>query len=344
MSHNPGAGRMLWPDLAKSICIVLVVLWHTTMKAFPEVGSQSAVDAWTVVNEALLPIRMPLFFVISGFLFTRAMDRGWGAVLKRKVAPNYYLYAVWVTVGVALFSFLPPITNRTNSPLDYITELALGYATPWYLYALAVYAVATRLLRGSPRLALLLFASIAVAATVLPAGVPGNMESILRNLVFFAAGAYLPHVVLSIANGRRAVYAVTGGAAYLAGVVAFHDYDLVGTPMLSLALSCAAVVFGIAGASLLASTRVGLALSGLGHRTLPIYVLHTPILAALTIPTLQLTGAWAYFYPVVMTALVVALSIAAYAALNRVAPWLFRLPTWASRSRLMQVETVPAKV
>ena len=59
--------RVGWPDVAKGVCIILVVLWHVVTKhAIAVAGAGPVTDAWATLNAQLLPLRMPLFFLISG--------------------------------------------------------------------------------------------------------------------------------------------------------------------------------------------------------------------------------------------------------------------------------------
>ena len=62
--------RLVWPDLAKGVCILLVVLHHATTKHYVEVlpaGLAPVGELWAGLSPALKPTRMPLFFVISGW-------------------------------------------------------------------------------------------------------------------------------------------------------------------------------------------------------------------------------------------------------------------------------------
>ena len=66
--------RVGWPDTAKGICIILVVLWHVVTKHAIEVaGAGPVTDAWVMLNAQLLPLRIPLFFLVSGVFAARAV-------------------------------------------------------------------------------------------------------------------------------------------------------------------------------------------------------------------------------------------------------------------------------
>lgn len=62
--------RLLSPDVAKGFAITLVVLSHLTSKHYPMLIVQVpdyVFLLWLGVSDFLAPIRMPLFFAISGF-------------------------------------------------------------------------------------------------------------------------------------------------------------------------------------------------------------------------------------------------------------------------------------
>ncbi|NMA77488.1 MAG: acyltransferase family protein, partial [Actinomycetales bacterium] len=71
------AARIAWLDLVRAASIVLVVLYHVGAGAgyalLPK-DSSSAGAWWSSVNLALAPVRMPLFFLVSGMLAVRAVQ------------------------------------------------------------------------------------------------------------------------------------------------------------------------------------------------------------------------------------------------------------------------------
>src|SRR5262245_4164499 len=72
--------RMVWPDVAKGVCILLVVLWHTVNKHYLQVDWRigGPVPAlWGFVGDQLMTLRMPLFFTISGMFAVSAFHRPW---------------------------------------------------------------------------------------------------------------------------------------------------------------------------------------------------------------------------------------------------------------------------
>jgi uncharacterized membrane protein YcfT len=112
------AGRVAWADTAKGVCILLVVLWHVIMKHYLQIDwriSSPIPGAWGTLSEQLLPLRMPLFFTISGLFAAGAVSRPWPVLLRSRVAKFCYLYAMWLVIHTVVLSFVPDFkTDRAR--------------------------------------------------------------------------------------------------------------------------------------------------------------------------------------------------------------------------------------
>ncbi len=83
MTHaDIAAHRVAWVDYAKGICIVMVVMMHSTLGVGAAAGGEGFLH--TVVAFAK-PFRMPDFFLLSGLFLSRVIDRDWKTYLDRKV-------------------------------------------------------------------------------------------------------------------------------------------------------------------------------------------------------------------------------------------------------------------
>ncbi|MFC4561057.1 acyltransferase family protein [Nocardiopsis mangrovi] len=330
--------RLVWPDVAKGACIVLVVLWHVIMKHYLQVGWNISLPfpgAWGAAGEVFLPLRMPLFFAISGLFAASALSRPWRVVGRSKVANFFYLYALWVLIHTALLALVPDFdTARATTFLELLANLTISPTNLWYLYALAVYFVLAKLVRRIPAPVVLGAAFLFAAATtaeLIPA--PGGRLDLFENLLFFLVGVYAKPSIMKVAASASWLRFFAMAVPYVAviGLVTFLGAETwFGLwPLVSLA----AVFLGVTAASLVTRwTALSNGLAALGRRTLPIYVIHMPLLALIHAvlvgpmsaagPTLQLV--MAAVWPVVLTAIVVAICL----GLNRILPnaWLFELP------------------
>src|SRR5215207_11040109 len=81
--------RIAWVDYAKGLCIIMVVMMHSTL------GVEAAVGQTSWLNAAILfaqPFRMPDFFLISGLFLARVIDRDWRTYLDSKLFHFLYFY------------------------------------------------------------------------------------------------------------------------------------------------------------------------------------------------------------------------------------------------------------
>lgn len=137
--------RALWADVATGVCILLVVLWHVVVKHYLRIdwGVPPPIPgAWGALTEQLLPLRMPLFFTISGMFAAGAVTRPWRVVRRSKVGRCLYLYAVWLLIHTAVLALVPSFdTARADDVAGLPAQLTITPSNLWYLYALALYYV-----------------------------------------------------------------------------------------------------------------------------------------------------------------------------------------------------------
>lgn len=113
--------RLGWVDLAKGICILIVVFDHCTLGYLPYFA-----------KEQLLSFYIPLFFLLSG-LFFKPYENFW-AFLKRKInklmVPFFFF--------LVLTSILPFLIGHRYIPWeDYLLKSIIVYNSPlWFLLCL----------------------------------------------------------------------------------------------------------------------------------------------------------------------------------------------------------------
>ncbi|SCF10911.1 acyltransferase family protein [Micromonospora chokoriensis] len=333
--------RAEWADAAKGACIILVVLWHVVVKDYLQIDWHVGVPVpglWGTLGEQFLPLRMPLFFTISGVFAANAAQRPWRVVARSRIAGFLYLYALWLLIHTAVLAAAPGLpTDRATSALGVLEQLTITPSNLWYLYALAWYFTIAKATRRVPWALVLVPAGVlsAVAAAGL-LDTPGNRGGLYQNLVFFLAGLYLRPRIVRWAEtaGRRRLLLTSGGYVLaLAAMAAVGAQRWFGVWP---AVSVVAVIFGITAAAQLSRwSALSKPLASLGRITLPIYVVHMPVLALLhrlvLVPVSELgasaQGLIVLGYPVLLTGLVIALSLAAHRGLLAVrAGWLFALP------------------
>src|SRR3954471_9658796 len=88
--------RLAWPDLARGLCMVLVVLLHSD-HALRHIDESD--EHLHLLNELLVPLRQPLFFLISGVLGAGVLSRGARGVLVHRVGRYLWLLVLWWALG-----------------------------------------------------------------------------------------------------------------------------------------------------------------------------------------------------------------------------------------------------
>lgn len=326
MSGQPPS-RVGWPDVAKGLCILLVVLWHQVTKvAIHSPGTGPVTDAWVMLNAQLLPLRIPLFFLVSGVFAARAVLDSDGGSWRRRATRLALLYVVWVLIQTAVLALTPDFdTAHASDGWQLLAQLTVSPTNLWYLLALAVYLVVGRLTRAVPTAVVLPLAF--VVAAVAGAGVIpdlGNLWQLVQNVFFFLVGLRLRAIVERFAAVPRPGVAAVLAVVYVGALALVSVLGIRLLPGVWPVLALIAVAFGVA-VSVLVDRFAGVLarlLRWIGRRTLPIYVLHMMPLALLdaglratgwrTTPVVEAVG------PIVLTALVIATCLAFHALLVRV--------------------------
>ncbi|GAA5150978.1 hypothetical protein GCM10023340_29110 [Nocardioides marinquilinus] len=336
-THEATAARQAWADVAKGACIVLVVLWHVTRKdylALPWSLDVPVTGAWGWLSQALLPVRMPLFFAISGLFAARRLAEPWGRLGARRVAPLLYLFVLWTLVHTLVLRLTPGFdTAVAGSPGELLVQLTVTPGNLWYLLALAAYVAVARATRRAPHVALVAAAGLAVVAGAGLVATPGNREGLLVNLVWFLLGTRVAALPRTLTRRRVGVAAVV---AFGLATVAWQGLDADRWLDVRPGLGLLGIAAGAGVAVLVAPTRVGTPLARLGRLTLPVYVVHLPLVALLHLaserwlPTSSVVAA--LLYPAAATALVLALSLALHRVLVRAGGWWLFTAPWLGRA------------
>ena len=89
---------------------------------------------WHMINTVLMPIRMPLFAAISGYIFAMSRkDHPIGSVITRKA---HRLLLPLLCVGFLHRVFLAWIAELNWSFQDYFVHLYLSFSQFWFLHAM----------------------------------------------------------------------------------------------------------------------------------------------------------------------------------------------------------------
>lgn len=276
-SQGAGEDRVPWVDTAKGVCIVLVVMMHSTLGVGEAMGGEGFMH-WIVAFAR--PFRMPDFFLVSGLFLSRVIDRDWRAYADKRVVHFLYFYGLWLLIqsGVKFGQVSGGSVSGFAGHLA--VSLVEPYATLWFIYLLAVFSVLTKLLRGAPPMLLL---SAAAALEIAPV----HTEWFLFNefcdrWAYFLGGYILAPRIFGLAawaTAHRAVaLAILGLWAAVNGVFAmtpsgFASFPTLATlPFVSLTLGAAGAMAIVTMAALLTETGVARPFRYAGRHSIAVYL------------------------------------------------------------------------
>jgi uncharacterized membrane protein YcfT len=322
--------RIDWVDHAKGICILLVVMMHSTLGVEKAAGEASWLSPFI---DWARPFRMPDFFLISGLFLASRIERPWRSYLDSKLVHFAWFYLLWMSIqfltkGYGIY--------REEGALGLLAQYAYGmiepYGTLWFIYMLAVFFILVKALRNVPPLLVFAAGALLEAATI----ETGHLliDEFANRFVYFYAGFWLAAHVFAFAEavarksllailaglfiwGSLNAWAVTGGWSQLPGV----------SLLLGFVGAAAVIAMGV----LLAKSRLAEAIRYCGENSIVIYLafflfmaasrtllLKTGVIADLGIVSLLVTLA-GVTGPILLY----------WTVRNTPASFLFRRPGWA---------------
>ncbi len=327
-----GSSRISWVDYAKGICIVMVVMMHSTLGVEEATGETSWMGALVAFAK---PFRMPDFFLISGLFLARVIDRPWRAYLDTKVVHFAYFYALWVTIQ---FAFKAPVFAAEQGWMGVLQAYALAYVQPfgtlWFIYLLPIFFVVAKLTRGVSPLILWSLAAMLEIADVHTGSVV--IDEFCAKFVYFYSGYAFAVYFFGFADTVR--QNPREGVLLLFAWTIFQTQMLLGgwaeLPFVSLALGFLGALAIITASVLLTSAGLAAFFRIAGERSIVIYL-------AFFLPMAVTRTLLVKFAPGLDTGLMafIVTAVAAVTPLlferlirNSALKFLFRRPAWAKLS------------
>ncbi len=269
--------RLAWVDAAKGICIILVVMMHTTLGLGDEVGREGWLHHVVAFSK---PFRMPDFFLVSGLFLARVIDRDWKTYLDKRVVHFAYFYVLWLVIQ-SLFKVGSVSGGTVAGFAEHLAvSLVEPYGTLWFIYMLAVFSVVTKLARPLHPLVLLGAAALLEALPIATGSV--LVDEFCERYVFFVMGYLFAERVFGLARlaAERPAMALAGlglwgvvnGALALTptGNALFPTYASL--PGVSLVLGVAGAVAIVTIAGLLTARGLAAPLAYCGRHSIAIYL------------------------------------------------------------------------
>jgi uncharacterized membrane protein YcfT len=287
MTQGLTDSRINWVDYAKGICIVLVVMMHTTLGVEKAAGGVSWLHGFI---DWAKPFRMPDFFLISGLFLASRIDRPWREYFDSKVLHFAYFYVLWMTIQAVTKSYGIYQTDGVSGVLhDYALGFVEPFGTLWFIYILAVFFIVVKLVRTAPPL--LIFA-IGAALEIAPIET-GHMlvDEFAARFVYFYVGYWLARYVFDFAAKVNAL-SVTAIASGLV-IWGFGNTFMVGQgfaqlPGISLPLGFIGAGAVISAGVLLSKLSLAKPLRYFGQNSIVIYLAFFLFMAATRAALLRL--------------------------------------------------------
>jgi uncharacterized membrane protein YcfT len=270
MAHSE-AQRIDWVDVGKGICIILVVMLHATHgveNALGQTSILSSLIAWAK------PFRMPDFFLISGLFLAARINRSWRSYLDTKVIHFAYFYLLWVHIQLGLKAphFISELGLSGFLQL-YLKSYIIPFSSLWFIYLLAVFFVAAKLLNSLPKAAVL--AGAVLMHIVVPETGIFIFDQVSDRFVFFYAGYMAAPQIFQFAQ-RVGMQPIAIAIAGLLTWGLLNTWAVVSgvseLPVLGLAVSFAGIAAVVALSVVLLPTFAGTILAYCGRQSIVIYL------------------------------------------------------------------------
>ena len=273
------AGRIDWVDYAKGLCIIMVVMMHSTLGVGAAAGGEGFLH---LLVDFAKPFRMPDFFLISGLFLARVIDRDWKTYFDRKVVHFAYFYVLWMTIQ---FVFKAPGLIASTGAAATLQLYAFSFIEPlgtlWFIYLLPVFFVVTKLVRAVPPVIVWL---IAAALEIAPIETGWTViDEFASRFVYFYTGYVVANYFFTLAADAQAKPASAIASLLLwgslNGLLVAHGYAE--WPVISLLLGLLGAGAIVTAAALLAQARVADWLRYCGEHSIVIYLSFFLFMAAM---------------------------------------------------------------
>lgn len=254
-------------DAAKGISILLVVYWHCVLDRL-------------AINEALIFLRMPLFFFVAGLFALKAMEMRWPDFLSTRALHLFWLYVVWSVLLYALTIVPSMVLDGEISLAPLLGMFHDPLRTICFIYALLIaYLVCKALWRFNKWIVL---AGFCIAYSISTADGEWRdiafAERVVRLLPFIWTALAFKDEILDWVRAHHRLWPLALAAFLVAAMLVFGS-DLSRLSPVTLALSALGIFAVLAMCHHLRHTRAILWLAWVGERSIYIYLIHRIFLA-----------------------------------------------------------------
>jgi uncharacterized membrane protein YcfT len=265
------AERVDWVDYAKGICIIMVVMMHSTLGVEAATGQTGFMH---LIVAFAKPFRMPDFFLISGLFLPLVIKRDWRTYLDRKVVHFFYFYLLWTAIqfGFKAPHFAAQGGSWSHVGVMYLETFIDPFGTLWFIYLLPVFFIVTKATLRVPGWVIWIIAAL-LESSHLNTGWTTIDEFASRFVFFYTGYLFSKHVfVLAEAVRRNPGFALAGVGAWALTDAGLVYVGMSEWPVISLALGIAGACAIITIATLLARVKWIDAIRYCGEHSIVIYL------------------------------------------------------------------------
>ncbi|WP_282039773.1 acyltransferase family protein [Saccharicrinis aurantiacus] len=174
-------------DIAKGLGIILVVYGHVA-RGINSSGIEFKL--FEKFDNAIYAFHMPLFFLISGFLFQKSISKPKKRIFLSKLDTILYPYLIWSFLQICIQYILSNLINGTVDIIDVYTFF-LPRSQFWFLLALfAIMTITLFLTKRHKNLYLLVSSILSILLIIIPLNLE-FADQITGNILFFNIGIVL---------------------------------------------------------------------------------------------------------------------------------------------------------
>ena len=329
--------RIDWVDYAKGICIVLVVMMHSTLGVEKAAGTVSWLHGFI---DWAKPFRMPDFFMISGLFLASSIDKPWRKYLDSKVLHFLYFYVLWLFLQTIFKACLVcGLDGAIEASKVFLTGFVEPFGTLWFIYLLPIFFVTIKLLRNVPPLLMFLAGALLLSVRVDTGWL--LIDEFASRFVYFYVGFWLAKYIFAFAAeiGAKPIAAIFAGLV----IWGFGNYQMVQSgfsllPGFSLVLgligACAVVSTGV----LLSKFKMAHALRYCGQNSIVIYLSFFLFMATSRTIFLKLVPHFdlGWMSLIVTTSGVIGPIVLFWLTRNTKLDFLFKRPEWAKLAKTLE--------
>lgn len=327
--------RLVALDGLRALTVVAMVFGHVLIWGHAA-GPHAALDA---VSRLFDSFRMPMLMLVSGYLAHSLLSRPIASTVERGIHLAW-IHMIWLTPLL----LLSPFGNEWSLP-NYVGNLSRPMTSLWFLWVLGLFTLSVPFARLAPR-AVVLAAALGLGmvsfAELLPLRTYSFQNAAIYTLMVYAGLLYRPEIERALtADISWPLPARLIGVAAIAVLAAKVLRDASGHDLLGGVQRLALCVAALYAMRVILDRVAGMArLARLGRNTLPIYVLHVPLMMIVRDPVASVVGPLA---PVARTIVLIAGALLLHAVAQRAKlSRLFARPRWlaAAGNRLMTAEAL----